>query len=679
MNTSPLPFAASRPPSRPRLPSAPPTGQTKGVVWLVNGAIVIKFSQSDPTFIRAVKQIKGYVWDKENMRWQCHIGNVRQVRAMAQAYGWTMSPQFAALPDIGVDQVPILISVEGEQLIADGPYRPEIWDLFAKAECRYHDRTGRWFIPAEDALDVVLDLQALCAVKFIGDPNGLIEQIEQAARMLRLSRALDPSPGFVLTDRVKRPPLGEFHGFQLAGIEYLTIARRSFAWATMGAGKTVCALAAAEQMEAFLMLVVPPAGIKSNWAAEVRQWIPHRTVAVCEGKKAQPLARYRDQGYPIADIIVCNYDILGSTRDPKSWVSELVRLSPQAVVWDEGHRLIGRRTIRSMAAEAISESMDDNALRFLLTGTPVRNKRDDIHPQLEAIGRGGEFGTKKQLREDERLSRRLRTVCAWRPDPKQVLVKIGAMKEDGSVEPVQQIVYVDGDPEIMAEYRWAEANMLDHLREKARKKAIELGVDPNDAIVKTELAASKAEQLMAVNALSEIASRAKMTAVREWVEDFLDTGEKLLVFGINRNMLDVASLDGRLPQINGDHNHAYRTALVNRFQDKSNPLDVQAIVLQITAAGEGLTLTEAWHCMFAQPDWVPGAHDQASSRAKWRMNDPHPVVETYLVCRDTIDEVRVEVLAEKRVIAAGVIDGDKMLSESSFGDVMDRLIKRALE
>lgn len=674
MNTSPLPFGAS--PQRRMTPTRPPAPtKVQGVVMVSDGHIVIKFSASHAPYISAVKQIKGWKWVPDKMWWQVHLGHVRQVRDMARHYGWTMSAQFAGLPDVGVDQVPILVSAEGDQLIADGPYRPEVWDVFGAADCRYQERTGRWFIPAEQALDVILDLQALGVVKFVGDPSALTRQIEQAQHLLRLSRQLEPSPGFVLTDRVRQPP-GGFHGFQFAGIEYLTIARQSFAWATMGAGKSAVAAAAMEQLEAFPLLIVPPAGIKSNWAAELKRWIPHRTFTICEGNRASPLTRYRDSGYAIPEVIICNYDVLGSLSNPKSWVSELVRLQVAGVVWDEGHRLIGRRTIRTIAANAIAASMADDAPRFLLTGTPVRNKKTDIHPQLEAINRGGEFGTKKQLMNDERLSRRLRTVCAWRPDPKEVLIKIGALAPDGSMEPIQQIVVVEGDPTIMAEYRHAEENLIEYLRQKAIAKAIEMGVDPHEAAVAAELKASKAEQLMAVNVLSAIASRAKQAAAIEWMQDFMATGEKLLAFAINRDMMDAISL-GTIPQINGDVHHKARNALVDRFQDKEG--DLQALVLQLAAAGEGLTLTEAWHCMFAQVDWVPGAHEQAASRAAWRMNDPHPVVETYLVCRDTIDEVRVEVVAAKRVIAKSVIDGDKVMAESTFGDVMDRLIKRALE
>ena len=659
-----LPFSggrARRPPERRARPRQPaPRRRVGGVVTLGDNELLIQFSGRHPPYIAALKQIRGAWHDPQRDAWVVGVGNIRRIRQLADLHGWVLSAAVKSLPDVDIADVPILVSAQGEQLVLSGSYNEQVWEMLGESDARYG--RGRWFIPAEACFDVILDLQRLGRIRFVGDTSVIVERIEEGARMIALSRALEPTPDWELT----RPIARELREFQKSGVQYLVKSRQGFCWATMGAGKTMIVLVALNELDAFPALVIPPAGLKTNWKREVDAVIPGRTVYICEGKRPQrPLFQ--------PDIWVCNYDVLGKHTED-SWAKMFMSMDLAGLVADEGHRLKTPGTIRTKAAIAISESMPEDAPRFLLTGTPVRNKRVEIHPQLAVIGRDGEFGNQKQIKADERLSRRLRSVCAWRPDPKEVLRSIGV---DGE-SPDPNIVIVDGDPAVMAEYRRAEANLIQYLREKAREKAIALGTDPRAAEVAAAMKASAAEQLMAVNVLSGLAGKAKIPAAREWVSDFLDSGSKLLTFCVNRDMMDAIAGD-RYPQINGDVSHVVRQELCDRFQDPNG--DLRSIVLQIDAAGEGLTLTEAWDCMFAQFHWVPGAHDQATARAEWRMNDPHPVQSHYLVCADTIDEDRMAVLDIKREEMKVVTDGDRetVTQTSTFGDVFDRLLRRAID
>jgi SWI/SNF-related matrix-associated actin-dependent regulator of chromatin subfamily A-like protein 1 len=661
-----LPFAATvtvtaSPTAMPR--ARKPTGRVGGVVTVRDSDLYVRFSAKHPPYIAAMKQIRGVRYDDQSYSWVVGIGNLRHVRELAARYGWVLSAAVKALPDLDIADAPVFVSAQGEQLVLSGSYREEVWEMLGESDARYERATGRWYIPAEACLDVVLDLQRLCRIHYVGDTSAITAAIDEAQRMIALSRALEPSPGWALT----RPIRGELREFQHPGVEYLVNQRRCFAWATMGAGKTRVSLVALNELDAFPALVIPPAGIKTNWAREVDAVLYDRKVHVCEGRRATlPLET--------PDVWICNYDILGKHDDTRSWAAAFTSMPLAALVIDEGHRVKNPSAQRTKSVVAISESLPHESPRFLLTGTPVRNKRVEVHPQLAAIGRDGEFGNTRQLREDERLSRRLRSVCAWRPDPKEVLRSLGLDGED--LDP--NIIVIDGDAKIMAEYRKAEANLIEFLRQKAIDKAHELGTDPHAAAVSAVLKAQSAEQLMAVNTLSRLAGQAKIHAAREWVSDFLSSGDKLLVFAINRDVMDGIAGDD-IPQINGDISHRARQELQDRFQGLSQP-DLQAIVLQIQAAGEGLTLTEAWHCLFAQFDWVPGAHDQALARAQWRMNDPHPAQAHYLVCADTIEEDRMAVLDAKREEMKHVTDGDRdtIATTSTFGDVFERLVKRAL-
>lgn len=679
MSSQSLPFQPMRR-SAPAARQAPAKrARVAGVVTLAGSELCIRFSGKSHPFINAVKTVRGFRYDRDSNRWYVHVGNIRKVRVLAAEHGWVLSQAVKNLPGIDAEEFPLVLSAEGDQLVVNGAFHPEAWAVLKNADGRHETKTGRWFIPNERVVDAVLDLRQVCKIKFDAD-SDLSAQILESVRMLALSRQLVPSEGWELVPSVAR----ELRDFQHPGVEYLTASRRCFGWATMGAGKTTVALAALEHLteavgvDCFPALVIPPSGLKTNWVRETKAVLPHRSTFVCEGRVAQlPLET--------PDLFILNYDVVGRPDQSRSWCTALLDLGIRSLIIDEGHRCINLRTNRSKGILALSEQMEPDAARFLLTGTPVRNKRVEVEPQLRIIGRAGEFGDKKQIKADERLSRRLRTVCAWRPDPDEVLKALGVLNEDGTAEIVPNVVYVDGDPEIMAQYRKAEDDIIEFLRTRAMEKAVRLGLDPQAAAVEAEMKAGAAEQLMVINTLCRLAGQAKIKAAKEWVSDFLTTGEKLLVFAENTDMVRALSgaVDPAIPFIDGSVKHGARSVLCDRFQQEDNIAEadyLQALVLQIDAAGEGLTLTEAHNVLHSQLCWVPGQHDQADARAAWRMNNPHNIVSNYLVCVDTIDEYRMDVLATKRAEMRVVTDGDRstMAQTSTYGDVFAKLLGKAL-
>lgn len=717
-----LPFTGERRPGRPMAPRSRHTDirPVQGVVTRDGTRLMIRFSRGGHIpFINAVKSIKGWRWhpvvDKpsEGGYWTVHVGQIREVRAAAARHGWHLSAGVNALPDMAPGDVALLVTVEGEQLVIDGPWRQDINELLHAADGRL-DESGTWRLPLEHCVDVVLDMRAIAKVRFVGNATEITDRIDRATYMLTLSRQLTKTPGWEISPRIARNI--DAREFQHSGIEYAWRSPRTFNWATMGAGKTTIALCAIEQLDwtagdgrpwaldflartqragstivpppetsPYPLLVVCPAGLKTNWLREVHASVPHRTVWVCEG-----MVPTRPLWTP--DVWVVNYDVLGlpDVGKPKrrSWVTHFTDMMGRgeinSYIIDEGHRVNNPKAQRTVAVLEASRALAVDAPRILLTGTPLRNgRRKELVPQLGAIGREGEFGDTKQLKEDERLSRRLRTVCAWRPNPKAVLQALGVIGPDGKAEPIWQPLVIDGDPKILVEYRRAEDNFMEYLRDKARAKAIELGEDPESAAVAAAMRAGSAEALMLVNTLCRLAGQAKIKAAKEWVADFETTGDKLVVFAENIDMMDAISA-GRIPQIRGRVSHAKRNKLVDAFQNEAwvpEPDRIQTLVCQIVAAGEGITLTEAYQMLFAQIVWTPGAMDQAASRAAWRMNDPHNVICHVLVCADTIDEDRMTVLDAKRKQMALVTDGDEraaMAQESTYGDVFAKMLNRAL-
>src|SRR3712207_5427324 len=122
----------------------------------------------------------------------------------------------------------------------------------------------------------------------------------------------------------------------------------------------------------------------------------------------------------------------------------------------------------------------------------------------------------------------------------------------------------------------------------------------------------RAEALVKVNALRQLVDTGKLHAAHSWIEDFLTSGEKLVVFAAHRAVQ--RDLMDRFPDaahILGDDTPAERDEQVQRFQ--SDP-DVLLCVCSLKVAAHGFTLTAASDVAFLELGWTPAEHDRSEER-----------------------------------------------------------------
>src|SRR5688572_3797683 len=234
---------------------------------------------------------------------------------------------------------------------------------------------------------------------------------------------------------------GELRPFQRAGVAYVLRARRTFLADEQGLGKTVQALAALEEDGAFPAVVICPASLKLNWERESQRWLPHRSVAVVSGTGTVA---------PVADVTIVNYDIVHAHR------TRLSLRRPRALVLDESHYVKNPRAKRTQAVRRLAESLEPEALRVALTGTPVMNHAEELIAQLRIIGRLGDFGSGARFARrfqgigaEERIHWHLRRSCFVRRAKADVLPQLPAKRH------VAVPVALDND----REYRLAEQDV----------------------------------------------------------------------------------------------------------------------------------------------------------------------------------------------------------------------------
>jgi SWI/SNF-related matrix-associated actin-dependent regulator of chromatin subfamily A-like protein 1 len=518
-------------------------------------------------------------------------------------------------------------------------------------------RPGRFFlrdapwgvtVPADPALAPQLS-------EFVeAHPRVLVEEPAQevieelVAEHLRASEtvALSYADDAELQDL---PLGGVLHPFQRAGVRYALERRRTFIADEQGLGKTVQALATIEADEAFPTVVVCPASMKLMWEREAQKWLPHRSVAVLEGRTDATWTEETRE----ADIVVLNYDIL-------DWHSEtLASLEPRALILDESHYVKNARAARTKAALELANRLPEDALRLGLTGTPILNRAEELVSQLRVLGRLRDFGSGARLTRrfkaagsDDRLHWNLRAHCYVRRTKKQVLPQLPAKSQDTV-------------PVLLSnehEYRLAERDVIAWLQ------TLPIDLRSIDAKV---AAALRAEQLVRLNHLRQLAARGKLPTALAWIADFLESGEPLVVFA--EHIATQKAVMERFPNaahILGADSSQKRQKAVDAFQSEDGP---QLIVCSLKAASQGITLTRASNVAFLELDWTPARHDQAEDRLH-RIGQDSAVTAWYLLAPDTIDETMAELLQRKRSLIDAVTDG-QVRDEERLVDAVARELR----
>ncbi len=419
--------------------------------------------------------------------------------------------------------------------------------------------------------------------------------------------------------------------FQRAGVAYAARVGRCFIADEMGLGKTVQAIATVHYRQAYPSLIVCPASLKLNWLKEWNGWVPEKRVVVLNSK------------LDIADndVVIVNYDVLGKYADI------LACWGFRSVVFDESHLIKNPGAIRTQASLKIVSGCE---LRLLLSGTPILNRPTELESQLRILDRLEDIPasmlqiSQSNPKEAEArlkvLNEKLRATCFIRRNKAEVLTEL----------PPKQRTIIPVEIDNRLEYNMAKVSLVAWLR-----KQFALPV-----MVKAQYA----EQLVRIGALKKLAAEGKLKAAMEWIQNFLESGEKLIVFAHHHNIINkiLEAFPGSVA-IHGDMEALDRQASVEKFQTDPK---TRLIVCSLQAAGVGHTLTASSNVLFLELGWHSAIHDQAEDRAH-RIGQTNPVTAWYLFGENTIDQWNWNLIESKRAVSRALVDGE---GSGSFNDDM---------
>lgn len=414
-----------------------------------------------------------------------------------------------------------------------------------------------------------------------------------------------------------------------------------------GLGKTIQAIGyLAQHPELRPAVIVVPASLKINWRNEIHKWLskPER-VAVISGTKTYDLV------VTGASIVIINYDILSK------WQDQIIAWKPAVVISDESHYCKNPKAARSKAMKAITKAVSKV---ILLTGTPVTNRPAELWPLLNMLN---PRDWSSFWRFAERYCNAYHNGFGWDFSGASNLEELHEITRPYIIRRRKDQVLTELPPKV-----WS--NLVIEFDEKISKEYAE-------AVAQAEREVSKlgsAQQLAMIEKMKQIAVKAKLPGIIDWIKDFVETGEKLLVFATHKST--IKALEEAFPGIHvtitGDTAQNKRQDIVDQFQKDSN---IRLFFGNIQAAGVGLTLTAASNVLFVEYAWQPGEMMQASDRAH-RIGQKDSVTIYQAIAEGTIDEDITALLEQKRQIVDTIHDG-QVGDNVKFG-ILDELVKRIL-
>lgn len=173
---------------------------------------------------------------------------------------------------------------------------------------------------------------------------------------------------------------------QIEGTEFLRQNERAALFDEQGLGKSkqlIDAIAAEVEANALQgAVIICPNGLKTTWAEEIRKFSELPTAVFGAGKKARRASFTKLR----ATFYVINYEAVAAELPA---LKALLRFKPMALVLDESHRI---KTSDAKVTEAVFQLRASAARRYIMSGTPVANKPEDLWSQFYFLDDGALLG-----------------------------------------------------------------------------------------------------------------------------------------------------------------------------------------------------------------------------------------------------------------------------------------------
>jgi len=441
--------------------------------------------------------------------------------------------------------------------------------------------------------------------------------------------------------------------YQAEGALFAVRAGRALIGDDMGLGKTIQAIAATEILARHFgvskVLVVCPTSLKYQWQSEIMRF---------SGRKGENAARVigggrmqRHKDYAADDFCkITNYEKLKPDLDL------IAAWSPELVIVDEAQRVKNWNTIAARALKRI-----DSSYAIVLTGTPLENKLEELISIVQFVDQHRLGPTWKLLNEHqvkdeagrvtgytglEKIGQTLAPIMIRRRKA-EVLRQLPARTDQNLLVPMTEMQMdfhrENADEVARIVHRWRKTRFLsdkDQRRLMIALQNMRMSCNSTYLLDQETDHGVKADELVAL--LDELfaAPEAKAVVFSQWTRT-----HDIVIRRLEARGLGYVSFHGGVPS-------EKRPALVERFRDDP----ACRVFLSTDAGSTGLNLQHASTVVNMDLPWNPAILEQRIARIH-RMGQVRPVQVINFVAKGTIEEGMLSVLAFKRSLSAGILDG----------------------
>lgn len=441
--------------------------------------------------------------------------------------------------------------------------------------------------------------------------------------------------------------------YQAEGALFAVRTGRALIGDDMGLGKTIQAIAATEILARHFgvskVLVICPTSLKYQWQSEIMRFSGRQrenAARVINGGRAQ-----RQRDYALDDFCkITNYEKLKPDLDL------IAAWAPELVIVDEAQRVKNWNTIAARALKRI-----DSSYAIVLTGTPLENKLEELISVVQFVDQHRLGPTWKLLHEHqvkdeagrvtgytglEKIGQTLAPVMIRRRKF-EVLRQLPSRTDQNLLVPMteMQMLYHQENADVVAKIvqRWRKTRFLsdkDQRRLTCALQNMRMSCNSTYLLDQETDHGVKADELAALFEDLFADPEAKAVVFSQWTRT-----HDILIRRFEARDLGYVSFHGGVPSDK-------RPALVERFRDDPTC----RVFLSTDAGSTGLNLQHASTLVNMDLPWNPAILEQRIARIH-RMGQKRPVRVINFVAKGTIEEGMLSVLAFKRSLSAGILDG----------------------
>jgi SNF2 family DNA or RNA helicase len=411
-------------------------------------------------------------------------------------------------------------------------------------------------------------------------------------------------------------------------------------------------------------LVVCPSSVKHAWEDEINAMSDLSVTVLSSSMHARQEQYLKMDG---ADVLVVSFDGFLSDFDDLATV-----FKPDILIVDECHRLanrankitqalIGGRNIRKTFTQMAScHSV------YLLTGTPITNKLEDLYPMLKLIDPGifswsgftNRYTVMEQL-YNRKIKRHFTKIAGYKNE-KELKAKLSLhmirRTKDEVLAELPAKVFQTIEIELGTEERRIYNQLKKDFKTEVRGKEL--------SVVDTLSWLTRAQQIC--NSLETLPdSKAKKSSKLDEMLKIVNAeapNRKIVIFSKYKTMTNIIcrELVHLNPvHLNGGVKDDDRKRIIKQFQEDTK---TRVFVSTLGAGGVGITLTAADMVILYDRHWAPGGNTQAIDRLH-RFGQKNSVLVVTLRVVDSVEDRIQQVWLRKQALIQNMVGDEAILGK----------------